>query len=96
MKFAIVAIDYYTKWVKVEPLFEITKARTANFVWKNIICQFKVSHSLVSNNGTQFDSVGLRKLCSKLEIQKHFYNINHPQSNIQVEAANKTIKKNLE
>ena len=27
MKFAIVAIDYYTKWVEAEPLQEITEAR---------------------------------------------------------------------
>ena len=59
MKFAIIAIDYYTKWVEVEPLSEITEAWTTNFVWKNIICRFRVPHSLVSDNGTHFDSTGL-------------------------------------
>ncbi|KAL5545737.1 hypothetical protein UlMin_005424 [Ulmus minor] len=96
MKFVVVAIDYYTKWVEAEPLSEITEARTTSFVWKNIVCRFGIPHSLVSDNGTQFDSTGLKKLCSELGIRKHFASVAHPQSNGQVEAVNKTIKRNLE
>ena len=96
MKFAVVAIDYYTKWVEAEPLSEITEARTTSFVWKNIVCRFGIPHSLVSDNGTQFDSAGLKKLCAELGIKKHFASVAHPQSNGQVEAVNKTIKRNLE
>ncbi|KAL5575149.1 hypothetical protein UlMin_016848 [Ulmus minor] len=96
MKFAIVAIDYYTKWVEAEPLQEITEARTTGFIWRNIICRFGIPHSLVSDNGTQFDSAGLKKLCSDLGIHKGFSSVAHPQSNGQVEAVNKTIKNNLE
>ncbi|KAL5551143.1 hypothetical protein UlMin_001319 [Ulmus minor] len=96
LKFAIVPIDYYTKWVEAEPLSKITEAQTTSFVWKNIICRFGIPHSLVSDNGTQFNSVGLQKLCSKLGIRKHFSNVAHPQSNGRVESVNKTIKRNLE
>ena len=96
MKFSVVAIDYYTKWVETEPLSEIVEAQTTSFVWKNIVCRFGVPHSLVSNNGTQFDSDGLRKLCSELGIKQYFSSVAHPQSNGQVEAVNKTIKRNLE
>ena len=96
IKFAIVAIDYYTKWVEAEPLSESTEAQTTNFMWKNIIYRFRVPHSLVSDNGTQFDSASLQKLCSKLGIWKHFSSIAHPWSNGQIKAVNKTIKRNLE
>ncbi|KAL5579158.1 hypothetical protein UlMin_011600 [Ulmus minor] len=71
-------------------------ARTTSFVWRNIVCRFGIPHSLVSDNGTQFDSTGLKKLCSELGIKKHFSSVAHPQSNGQVEAVNKTIKQNLE
>ncbi|KAL5540605.1 hypothetical protein UlMin_043180 [Ulmus minor] len=91
-----VAIDYYTKWVEAEPMQEITEARTTGFIWRNIICRFGIPHSLVSDNGTQFDSAGLKKLCLDLGIRKHFSSVAHPQSNGQVEAVNKTIKNNLE
>ncbi|KAL5577946.1 hypothetical protein UlMin_019645 [Ulmus minor] len=58
--------------------------------------RFGIPHSLVSDNGTQFDSAGLKKLCSELGIKKYFSSVAHPQSNGQVEAVNKTIKRNLE
>ncbi|KAL5561410.1 hypothetical protein UlMin_031157 [Ulmus minor] len=64
--------------------------------YRNIICRFGIPHSLVSDNGTQFDSAGLKKICSYLGIRKHFSSVAHPQSNGQVEAVNKTIKNNLE
>ncbi|KAL5551045.1 hypothetical protein UlMin_001221 [Ulmus minor] len=78
MKFAVVAIDYYTKWVEAEPLSEITEARTTSFVWKNIVYRFGIPHSLVLDNGTQFNSAGLKKLCSELGIKKHFASVAHP------------------
>ena len=37
MKFAIVTIDYYTKWVEAETFQEITEAQTTGFIWINII-----------------------------------------------------------
>ena len=55
MKFATVAIDYYTKWIEVKPLSEVTEARTTNFIWKNIVCRFVITHPLISYNGIQFD-----------------------------------------
>lgn len=96
MKFTVVAIDYYTKWVEAEPLSEITEAQMTSFVFRNIVCRFGIPHSLVSDNGTQFNSAELKKLCSELGIKKHFSSVAHPQSNGQVEAVNKTIKQNLE
>ena len=38
VKFLLVAIDYFTKWVEVEALSTIMEAKVQNFVWKNIIC----------------------------------------------------------
>ena len=40
MKFLVVGIDYFTKWVKAEPLAKITQQNVKNFVWKNILCKF--------------------------------------------------------
>ena len=33
MKFLVVVIDYFTKWVEVEPLASITQQNVKNFVW---------------------------------------------------------------
>ena len=55
-KFLLVAIDYFTKWVKAEALAMITEARIQSFVWKNIICRFGIPLTIISDNGRQFDS----------------------------------------
>ncbi|XP_022856703.1 uncharacterized protein LOC111377807 [Olea europaea var. sylvestris] len=93
--FAIVAIDYFTKWVEAEPLALITEANTTKFVWKNVICRFSIPHSIVSDNGRQFDNRKMRELCDELGIKKDFSTPHHPQANGQVEAVNKTIKHTL-
>ena len=50
MKFLLVAIDYFTKWVEVEALSTITEAKIQSFVWKNIICKFGIPWTIVSDN----------------------------------------------
>ena len=37
-KFLIVAIDYFSKWIEIEPIAKITRRNTINFIWKSIIC----------------------------------------------------------
>ena len=56
VKFLLVAIDYFTKWVEAEALTTITEAKIRSFVWKNIICRFGILMTIISNNGRQFDN----------------------------------------
>lgn len=50
-RWLIVAVEYFTKWVEVEALSEITVIAAKNFIWRNIICQFGVPYAIISNNG---------------------------------------------
>ena len=50
-KFAIVAIDYFTKWVEVGALAQITKRNTTKFVWKSLVCLFGVPRVIIIDNG---------------------------------------------
>ena len=50
LRFLIVAIDYFIKWVEVEPVATITEAKVTSFVWKNILCRFGVPRIIISNN----------------------------------------------
>jgi len=88
MKYLVVAIEYFTKWIKAEPVAQITTHKVQQFVWKNIICCFGVSKRLVSDNGTQFASQQFGKLCTELGIKQVFASVVHPQTNRQVEFAN--------
>jgi len=99
-KFAIVAVDYFTKWAEAEPLATITSNKMINFVTKNIICRYGVPQKIITDNGTQFESEEFRDFCEQFKIRKSFSAVAHPQANGQVEAVNKiiksTIKKQLE
>ena len=56
LKFLVVGIDYFTKWVEEEPLATITKKNICSFVWRNIICRYGILRVLISDNEKQFDN----------------------------------------
>ena len=51
LKFLVVGINYFTKWVEAEALATITEKNIRNFMWRNIICKYRIPRVLVSNNG---------------------------------------------
>ena len=95
MKFLIVAIEYFTKWVEAEPVAQITAHKVQQFVWKNVVCRFGVPKRLVSDNGTQFASHQLKNLCEEVGIQQVFVSVEHLQTNGQVESANRVLLRGL-
>jgi ribonuclease HI len=94
-RFLVVAIDYFTKWVEAEPLATITEKNVKNFVWKGVICRFRIPRVLVSDNGRQFDNGPFRELCAQLNIKNHYSSPRHPQANGQVEVTNRTLLKQI-
>ena len=86
LKFLMVGIDYFTKWVEVETLATITEENIRNFVWRKIICKYGVPRVLISDNGKQFDNDLFRDFCSQLGIKNHYSSPGHPQANGQVES----------
>ena len=93
LKFLVVDIDYFTKWVEAEPLATITEKSIHTFVWRNIICTYRIPRVLVSDNGNQFDNSAFRDFCSELGIKNHYSSPAHPQANRQVEVTNQTLLK---
>ncbi|KAL0433836.1 UNVERIFIED_CONTAM: hypothetical protein Slati_2717900 [Sesamum latifolium] len=53
-KFLLVAIDYFTKWIKAEPMARITEGEVMKFIWKNIVCRFGIPREIISDNDRQF------------------------------------------
>ncbi|WP_271039623.1 reverse transcriptase domain-containing protein [Agrobacterium sp. ST15.13.040] len=95
VKFCVVAVDYFSKWVEAEPLATISAKEVQKFVWKNIVCRFGIPRVLVADNGSQFIDKGFQEFISDLGIKMHFAPVAHPQSNGQVEVSNRTIKDGL-
>lgn len=95
VKYAVVAVDYFTKWAEAAPLATITAKKLRDFVFNSIVCRFGVPYKLISDNGKQFDSKELKSLCDELSIKKDFASVYYPQSNGQTDAVNKIIKHTL-
>ncbi|XP_065630491.1 uncharacterized protein LOC136067939 [Quercus suber] len=94
-KYLLVGTDYFTKWVEAEPLANIRDVDVQRFMWKNIITRFGIPHTLISDNGLQFDSNAFRSYCSELGITNRYSTPAHPQGNGQAEAVNKVIVNGL-
>ncbi|GJY66952.1 reverse transcriptase domain-containing protein [Tanacetum coccineum] len=91
VKFLIVAMDYFTKWIEAKPVATITGNQVKKFVWNNIVCRFRLLEEIISDNGKQFWDNPFKDWCEKLCIRQHFASIKHPQTNGLVERANRSL-----
>ncbi|XP_062105399.1 uncharacterized protein LOC133817028 [Humulus lupulus] len=94
-KYAVVVVDYFIKWVEVEPLIKITAKQITTFVNKSIVCSYGVPYQIISDNNTQFEGETFEEYCKEKGIRRSFSAVVHPHTNGQVEAINKVLKKNL-
>ena len=93
VKFLLVAIDYFKKWIEAEVLATITEAKVQNFVWKNIVWRFRIPQMIILDNDCQLDSQGFKSFCSSLVIKNKYSFLGNPQANGQIEVTNRTLLK---
>ncbi|GJR97251.1 reverse transcriptase domain-containing protein [Tanacetum coccineum] len=91
VKFLIVAMDYFTKWIEAKAVATITGNQVKKFVWDNIVCRFGLPGEIISDNGKQFSDNPFKDWCDKLNITQRFASVKHPQSNGLVERANRSL-----
>ncbi|GJT47910.1 reverse transcriptase domain-containing protein [Tanacetum coccineum] len=91
VKFLIVAIDYFTKWIEAKPVATITGNQIRKFVWDNIVCRFGLPEVIISDNGKQFRDNPFKDWCEKLCIRQRFASIKHLQTIGIVERANRSL-----
>ena len=89
------AVDYFTKWAETKALANIRDVDVKKFVWRNIATRFRVSNSLISDNGLQFDSRAFQEFCNDLGIKNRYSTLAYPQSNGQAKVTNKAIVNGL-
>ncbi|GJR87995.1 reverse transcriptase domain-containing protein [Tanacetum coccineum] len=49
VKFLIVAIDYFTKWIEAKPVATIIGNQIKKFVWDYIVCRFGLPGEIISD-----------------------------------------------
>nr|GEX29009.1 reverse transcriptase domain-containing protein [Tanacetum cinerariifolium] len=92
VKFLIVAMDYFTKWIEAKAIATITGEQMKKFIWDNIVCRFGIPGEIISDNGKQFADNPFKDWCNKLNITQRFTSVKHPQSNGLVERVNRSLE----
>jgi transposase InsO family protein len=90
----LVAIDKFSKWVKVPPITNL-RAEQAMTFFTDIIYRFGVPNSIITDNGSQFTGRKFLEFCDKFHIRVDWAVVAHPQTNSQVERANSMILQGL-
>jgi hypothetical protein len=91
LKYVVVAVEYFSKWIEAKPLATITSVTVQNFFWQNIVCRFGVPKAITVDNGTQFDVEAFKELSEQIGTKIHFASVRHSESNELVERANGII-----
>ncbi|KAI5343737.1 hypothetical protein L3X38_011613 [Prunus dulcis] len=76
----IVATDYFTKWIEAEALSSTKEVDVERFIWKNIICRFRCSQSIVKENGTHIMGRQISAFFAKYDIKQHLSNLRYSKS----------------
>jgi hypothetical protein len=91
LKYVVVAVEYFSKWIEAKSLATITSAIVHKFFWQNIVCHFGVPKSIMVDNGTQFDAETFKTFYDQIGTKIHFASVRHPESNGLVERSNGII-----
>jgi hypothetical protein len=91
LKYVVVAVEYFSKWIEAKALATITLVTVQKFFWQNIVCRFGVPKAITVDNGTQFDAEAFKEFCEQIGTKIHFASVRHLESNGLVEKANGII-----
>ena len=91
-KYILVVGDYFSKWLELIPLSNMTAECVASRLVEIVVSRFGVPHVLHTDQGANFESRLMASLCKSLGIHKTRTTPYHPQSDGLIERANKTIQ----
>ena len=87
------ASDYFTKWVEVIPLKNVTSKEMIEFVKEHIIYRFGIPQTITTDQGTMFTSEEFEEFSTGMGIKLLNSSPYYAQANGQGEASNKWVIK---
>jgi transposase InsO family protein len=90
----LVVVDKYSKWIEARPITKLRAEQAVSF-FTDIIHRLGVPNSIITDNGSQFTSKKFLEFCDNYHIRVDWAAITHPQTNGQVERANRMILQGL-
>lgn len=78
IKFLLVVIDYFTKWIKARPLLEISANEVEKFTSKHLICRYGLPYAIITANDTQFKAQAYEEFLMRLGVKHLVTSVRHP------------------
>ena len=94
-EFILVIGDYFTKWTEAYSLRDHTAQTVADVLVEEFVAWFGLPRELHSDQGREFESQLIARLCNLLRIKKTCTVPYNPKSDGLVECANRTVKQML-
>ena len=86
----LVGVDKFTKWIEAKPIKNLDSSTAVSFI-KELIFRYGVPHSIIIDNGSNFDSDEFKAFCASQGTRVDYASVVHPQSNGQAERVNGLI-----
>ena len=83
-------VDKFTKWIEARPVTSAESGPVVDFL-SDVVHHYGVPHSIITDNGTNFTAQEVKDWCGKMGIKIDYGSVYHPQTNGQVEWANRLI-----
>ncbi|KII60797.1 Retrovirus-related Pol polyprotein [Thelohanellus kitauei] len=94
-KYIMVCVDHYSKWIEAAAIPDISAETAARVLFTQVVSRFGVPKTILTDQGTAFESKLFTHLCQHLGIEKLRSTAYHPETNGLVERSNKSIKELL-
>ena len=94
--YILVAVDYVSKWVEAIPCRNNDHRTVIKFLKENLLSRFGIPRAIISDGGKHFCNRPFESLMKKYGVTHKISTSYHPQTNGQVELANREIKQILE
>jgi hypothetical protein len=78
--FTVITVEYFTKWIEVKPLTNVSSTTIKKFFWQNIICWYGVPKHITMDNTKYFYNAMFKEFCQQIASKVAFASVYHPQS----------------
>ena len=76
----LVAVDKFTKWIEAKPIKNLDSSTAVSFI-RELTFRYGVSHSIITENGSNFDSYEFKAFYASQGTRVDYASVAHPQLN---------------
>ena len=91
-KYILVVSDYFTKWLEAFAIPDQSATTVARVLIKDIYSRYGMPYIIHSDQGANFETTLIKKICLSLEIKKTRTTAYHPQCDCVVERFDRTLQ----